>query len=104
MATTDAATGCPCCPRATYAFRVPARYDDQIEALSAADRPYKKAKRLSECLEIMGRMCEDGHIDPDLFEVFVHREVYREYAERFLTPQQIDAVNPGAIPGLSSKR
>ena len=30
MATTDAATGCPCCPRARYAFRVPARYDDQI--------------------------------------------------------------------------
>ena len=30
MATTDAATGCPCCPRARYAFRVPARFDDQI--------------------------------------------------------------------------
>ena len=30
MATTDAATGCPCCPRPTYAFRVPARYDDHV--------------------------------------------------------------------------
>jgi len=82
---------------------VPARVmaiADIFEALSAADRPYKKAKKLSECLQIMGRMCEDGHIDPDLFEVFVRREVYREYAERFLTPEQMDRVDPEQIPGL----
>jgi len=82
---------------------VPARVmaiADIFEALSAADRPYKKAKKLSECLQIMGRMCEDGHIDPDLFRVFVWHEVYREYAERFLKPEQIDDVDPEEIPGV----
>jgi HD-GYP domain-containing protein (c-di-GMP phosphodiesterase class II) len=82
---------------------VPARVmaiADIFEALSAADRPYKKAKKLSECLQIMGRMCEDGHIDPDLFDVFVRREVYRQYADRFLTPEQLDEVDPDHIPGL----
>ena len=84
---------------------VPARVmaiADIFEALSAADRPYKKAKTLSECLQIMGRMCEDGHIDPDLFQVFVEREVYMEYARKFLLPEQIDEVDPREIPGLSS--
>jgi len=83
---------------------VPARVmaiADIFEALSAADRPYKKAKTLSECLQIMGRMCEDGHIDPDLFRVFVEREVYMDYARQFLLPEQIDEVDPRQIPGLS---
>ena len=82
---------------------VPARVmaiADIFEALSAADRPYKQAKTLSECLQIMGRMCEEGHIDPDLFRVFVDRGVYRDYAERFLLPEQIDEVDPGHLPGL----
>lgn len=82
---------------------VPARVmaiADIFEALSAADRPYKKAKKLSECLRIMGHMCEEGHIDPDLFAVFVKHEVYRQYAERFLTPEQMDRVDHATIPGL----
>jgi len=72
---------------------------DVFEALSAGDRPYKPAKSLSECLGIMGRMCEEGHIDPDLFDVFVDSGVYRAYAERFLRPEQIDTVEPVSIPG-----
>lgn len=86
---------------------VPARVmaiADIFEALSAADRPYKKAKPLSECLRIMGRMCVDGHIDPDLFRVFVERGVYREYGERFLLPEQLDEVDPASIPGLGEER
>ncbi|MDX1595044.1 MAG: HD domain-containing phosphohydrolase, partial [Gammaproteobacteria bacterium] len=43
---------------------------DIFEALTAADRPYKKAKTLSESLRIMGFMKKDNHIDPDLFDVF----------------------------------
>lgn len=86
---------------------VPARVmaiADIFEALSAADRPYKKAKPLSECLQIMGQMCVDGHIDPDLFRVFVERGVYREYGERFLLPEQLDEVDPASIPGLGQRR
>lgn len=81
---------------------VPARVmaiADVFEALSAGDRPYKPAKRLSECLHIMGKMCEEGHIDPDLFDVFIDAGVYRTYAERFLRPDQIDEVDLQQLPG-----
>lgn len=71
---------------------------DVFEALSAADRPYKEAKPLSECLELMGRMCQEGHIDPDLFEVFLEQGVYRQYAEIHLDPQQFDQVDLSRIP------
>jgi HD-GYP domain-containing protein (c-di-GMP phosphodiesterase class II) len=70
---------------------------DIFEALTASDRPYKKGKRLSECLRIMGFMKKDQHIDPDLFEVFVRQGVYRKYAEEFLDPEQIDEVDPEII-------
>lgn len=81
---------------------VPARamaIADIFEALSAHDRPYKEARTLSECLQIMGRLRLEGHIDPDLFEIFVDRQVYRRYAEDFLDPSQIDRVDPDRIPG-----
>jgi hypothetical protein len=72
---------------------------DIFEALTAKDRPYKKGKSLSESLEILGRMKQSGHIDPDLFDIFVRKGVYRKYAEMFLDPEQIDAVDERRIPG-----
>jgi HD-GYP domain-containing protein (c-di-GMP phosphodiesterase class II) len=72
---------------------------DIFEALTAKDRPYKKGKTLSESLEILGKFRLNGHIDPDLFDVFVRRKVYRRYAEMFLDPEQIDAVDESKIPG-----
>ena len=63
---------------------------DIFEALTAADRPYKKAMPLSQALAIMRNFKEGGHIDPDLFDVFVDRQVYRRYAQAFLTPEQND--------------
>ncbi len=66
---------------------------DIFEALTAADRPYKKAKTLSQSLGIMRRMRDDNHIDPDLFDLFLESGVYRDYAEKFLDPGQIDAVD-----------
>jgi HD-GYP domain-containing protein (c-di-GMP phosphodiesterase class II) len=74
---------------------------DIFEALTAKDRPYKKGKTLSESLEILGRMRLNGHVDPDLFDVFVRRKVYRRYAEMFLDPEQIDAVDESKIPGCT---
>jgi len=73
---------------------------DIFEALTARDRPYKKGKTLSESLEILGRMKLNHHIDPDLFDVFVRHKVYRRYAEMFLDPEQIDAVDESKIPGF----
>ncbi|WP_053155213.1 HD domain-containing phosphohydrolase [Pseudomonas sp. Pf153] len=66
---------------------------DIFEALTAADRPYKKAKKLSEALGIMATMCHDAHIDPELFKLFIDERVYLSYAEQFLDPSQIDDVD-----------
>ena len=63
---------------------------DIFEALTAADRPYKKGKKLSEALAIMTRMKDEGHIDPDLFELFVKSGVCREYAGRFMAADCVD--------------
>jgi len=72
---------------------------DIFEALTAKDRPYKKGKTLSESLEILGRMKENHHVDPDLFDIFVRRKVYQRYAEMFLDREQIDDVDESRIPG-----
>lgn len=81
---------------------VPARVmgiADIFEALTSKDRPYKKAKTLSESLQILGKMKLDQHIDPDLFDIFVRDKVYLKYAHQFLEPEQIDDVDETRIPG-----
>ena len=81
---------------------VPARVmgiADIFEALTAKDRPYKVGKTLSESLRILGKFKLNGHIDPDLFDVFVREKVYLKYAEQFLDPAQVDVVDESAIPG-----
>jgi len=72
---------------------------DIFEALTASDRPYKTGKKLSECLFILGKMKEDNHIDPDIFDVFVKEKVYLQYAKEFLSDDQIDEVDHSKIPG-----
>ena len=76
---------------------------DIFEALTAKDRPYKKGKTLTESLHILGRFKLNGHIDPDLFEVFLRKKVYLKYAELFLDPEQIDEVDVSAVPGYVSR-
>lgn len=72
---------------------------DIFEALTAKDRPYKKGMKLSEALFILGKFKENGHIDPDLFDVFIREKVYLAYAQAFMTPEQIDEVDLGKVPG-----
>lgn len=74
---------------------------DIFEALTSRDRPYKKAKTLSESLHILGKMKLDNHIDPDLFDLFIREKLYMRYAEQFLEPEQIDAVDEALIPGYT---
>jgi HD-GYP domain-containing protein (c-di-GMP phosphodiesterase class II) len=57
---------------------------DIFEALTATTRPYKKGLTVRGALEIMERMAVEGHIDPDLFEVFVREKVHEEFAAAFL--------------------
>ncbi len=73
---------------------------DIFEALTAKDRPYKSGKTLSESLEILGKFKLNGHIDPDLFDVFVRERLYQKYAEQFLDAAQIDEVDQTKIPGF----
>ena len=83
---------------------VPARVmgiADIFEALTSRDRPYKKAKTLSESLFILGKMKLDNHVDPDLFDIFIREKIYQRYAEMFLEPEQIDTVDETAIPGYT---
>ena len=68
---------------------------DIFEALTAADRPYKLAKKLSESVKIMSFMKDDAHIDGDLFELFLTSGTYRKYAEKYLLPEQLDEVDIG---------
>jgi HD-GYP domain-containing protein (c-di-GMP phosphodiesterase class II) len=85
---------------------VPARVmgiADIFEALTSRDRPYKKAKTLSESLNILGKMKLDNHIDPDLFDVFIREKVYLRYAQQFLEPEQIDEVDESLIPGYVAR-
>lgn len=73
---------------------------DVFEALTAADRPYKKAKTLSEAVGILRDMAEARAIDPDVFALFLESGVARRYAERFLAPAQIDDFDPSRhLPG-----
>jgi len=74
---------------------------DIFEALTARDRPYKKAKTLSESLEILGKMKMENHIDPDIFDLFIRQKIYLQYAREFLEPEQIDDVDESRIPGYT---
>lgn len=70
---------------------------DIFEALTAVDRPYKNGMTLSQALAIMCKMRNNGHIDPDLFEVFVREGVYLRYGQEFLDPAQVDTVDIAAL-------
>ncbi len=70
---------------------------DIFEALTAQDRPYKKGKKISECINIMATMKKENHIDPDLFDIFIREKVYLQYAEEFLDPEQIDNIDEVAV-------
>lgn len=70
---------------------------DIFEALTAADRPYKKGKTLSEAIKIMSFMKKDQHIDPELFALFLRTGVYLEYGKMFMQETQIDNVDVNAF-------
>ncbi len=67
---------------------------DVYEALTARDRPYKEPKKLSEVLRIMRDMKNNGHLDPDLYELFIKSGVYMDYAKEYIDKDQIDDINP----------
>ncbi|HVO03298.1 MAG TPA: HD domain-containing phosphohydrolase [Candidatus Cybelea sp.] len=73
---------------------------DVFEALTAGDRPYKKAKPLSEAIRIMGNFKKNGHLDPDLMDLFLESNVWMDYSYRFLNPEQMDEPDIRAVLAL----
>jgi 3',5'-cyclic-nucleotide phosphodiesterase len=49
---------------------------DIYDALTAADRPYKKAMPVEHALNLMAEECGAGHLDAKLFNVFVQSRVW----------------------------
>ena len=74
---------------------------DIFEALTAHDRPYKAGMTLSKSLNILGRMKLSGHIDPDLFDIFMRERVYEKYARKYMAADQVDDVDVSKIPGYT---
>jgi len=73
---------------------------DIFEALTSPDRPYKKGMKLSQAFNIMGRMVEEGKLDAELFRLFVESKAYLSYAQSHIRPEQIDHIDPQALPGI----
>ena len=88
--------------RLTVADRVMA-LADIFEALTAADRPYKPPKTLTESLKIMAFMCKDQHIDTDLFRYFLRSRIWENFAQRYMQAVQIDVVDIDAIEKILPK-
>lgn len=75
---------------------------DIFEALTASDRPYKKAKTLSEAVDILAGFRNRGHIDPQLFNLFLTSGIFRRYGSKFLEPNQIDDVDISKYLGTAN--
>lgn len=65
---------------------------DIFEALSASDRPYKKAKKLSEVMKILYLMAKEEDIDISIIQYFYESGLYLHYAKETLLEENIDEV------------
>ena len=63
---------------------------DIFEALSAADRPYKDAKKMSEIMKIINFMVKDTELDGDLVDFFYENKLHLKFAKENFKPEQID--------------
>ena len=61
---------------------------DIAEALTASDRPYKKAMPLETVYRILRSMAEGGELDKSLVQLFIEQEVYKTYQERHETSSE----------------
>lgn len=74
---------------------------DVFEALTAADRPYKLPKTLSESLRIMAVMCKERHLDTELYLYFLRSRIWLAYAQQHMNPSQIDDVDIEALARIA---
>ncbi|NOY91161.1 MAG: GAF domain-containing protein [Deltaproteobacteria bacterium] len=55
---------------------------DIYDALTARDRPYKRAMPRDRALDILGYEVKDGHVDAELFRIFVDSKIYLRSEEK----------------------
>lgn len=60
---------------------------DIFEALTASDRPYKKAMSIDLTLKIMGEEVERGRLDKNLVDLFIEKGIYKIYLEKRDNPE-----------------
>ncbi|MCK4839611.1 MAG: GAF domain-containing protein [Desulfobulbaceae bacterium] len=63
---------------------------DVFEALTAADRPYKHGKKLSESIRIIDLMVKDNHLDEDVCDLMIRSGVVLEYVKGKVNASQHD--------------
>ena len=63
---------------------------DIFEALTSSSRPYKKAMKLSTVKNILQNMYEKDELDKDLTEFFFNHDVFKQYSNEALNPEQLD--------------
>lgn len=68
---------------------------DIFEALTSRDRPYKDPMKVSMALNILKKMSQNGHVDPDLYQLFIRSRVWEKYADSTLMSEQRDVVDVG---------
>ena len=66
---------------------------DIYEALTANDRPYKTPMKLSQALDILGKMVIDYDLDAEVVKIFLKSGLYKKYAEQFLDKEQIETID-----------
>jgi len=63
---------------------------DIFEALTASDRPYKEAKKLSESMKILYFMAKDNHVDRDIVKFLYESGLYLKIAKKIIPKEYID--------------
>jgi hypothetical protein len=63
---------------------------DVFEALTAADRPYKKGKKLSESIRILEAMAAENHLDVDVCDLLVKSGLVKDYGSEKVSLRQLD--------------
>lgn len=63
---------------------------DIFEALTASDRPYKKAKKLSESMKILYLMAKDNQIDRTIVKFLYDSGLYLKIAKKIIPIENID--------------
>ena len=63
---------------------------DIFEALTASERPYKEAMKLSMVKKILNDMSLRGELDKDLIEFFFSHNIFKKYTKKKLKNEQLD--------------